>query len=35
MYLLDDKKHIVAKRLSVLQFDGFIDAKLKNPSPTK
>lgn len=35
MYLVDATKHIVAKRLSVLQFDGLIDAKLKNPSPTK
>ncbi len=29
MYLLDMNKHIIAKRLSLLQFDGLIDAKIK------
>jgi thiol-disulfide isomerase/thioredoxin len=28
-YLLDDKKHIIAKQLSLEQFDQVIDAKLK------
>jgi len=35
MYLLDDKKRIIAKKLSLLQFDGLIDYKLKNPNPAK
>lgn len=30
MYLLDDKKRIVAKQLSIEQFDQVLDAKLKN-----
>jgi thiol-disulfide isomerase/thioredoxin len=32
MYLLDDKKRIIAKQLSIEQFDQILDAKLKNPT---
>jgi thiol-disulfide isomerase/thioredoxin len=35
MYLLDEQKHIIAKRLSLQQFDGIIDMKLKNPNASK
>lgn len=35
MYLLDNTKHIIAKRLSIEQFDGVIDAKLRNPNTAK
>ncbi len=35
MYLLDANKHIVAKSLSLLQFDGLIDAKLKQSVTVK
>jgi thiol-disulfide isomerase/thioredoxin len=34
MYLLDKDKHIIAKRLSLDQFDGVITSKLKNQKPT-
>ena len=30
LYLLDDKKNIIAKQLSIEQFDDLIMAKLKN-----
>jgi thiol-disulfide isomerase/thioredoxin len=33
MYLLDKDKHIIAKRLSIDQFDGVITSKLKNSNP--
>lgn len=35
MYLLDNSKHIIAKRLSIEQFDGLIDMKLKNTNAAK
>lgn len=35
MYLLDDKKNIIAKKLSLQQFDGIVDMKLKKPNPGK
>lgn len=35
MYLLDDKKNILAKKLSLLQFDSIIDMKLKKPNPAR
>ena len=31
MYLLDANKHIIAKRIGLLQFDDFIQVKLKQP----
>jgi hypothetical protein len=34
VYLLDDKKRIIAKQLSLEQFDDMIAAKLKS-QPTK
>lgn len=34
-YLLDDKKHIIAKKLSLEQFDEVIEAKLKNKASSK
>lgn len=35
MYLLDAQKNIVANKLSLTQFDGIIDSKLKNPNAGK
>jgi len=35
MYLVDSQKRIIAKKLSILQFDGLIDAKIKNSNPSK
>lgn len=35
MYLLDANKHIIANRLSLEQFDGIIDTKLKNSNAGK
>lgn len=35
MYLLDASKHIIAKKLSIDQFDSIIAAKLKSPATTK
>ena len=32
LYLLDENKRIIAKQLSIEQFDDFITAKLKNPT---
>ena len=34
-YLLDDKKNIIAKQLSIAQFDDLINAKLKKSNSTK
>ncbi len=35
MYLLDVNKHIIAKHLTIFQFDGLIDATLKQPAINK
>ena len=34
-FLLDDKKRIIAKGLSLEQYDGLIDAKLKSVSSSQ
>ena len=35
LYLLDDKKNIIAKQLSIEQFDDLIAAKLKKQNSSK